>query len=714
MQAIPTQVIEDEGNPADELLLSPENQLVAMKERVRALGITTMAKFQKAVTARRQIEDRWLEDLRQFNSQYDLDVVSEIKMRGGSEVFINLTRPRTITAASRLQDICLPTDDNNFDVKPSPNPQLADHLADNTAIGTTPEGAEVTAKDMAKALKDDAKDRAEKMKTLIADQLNDNRYNSKARDSMLNGALLGCGILKGPFPLIQTATSFQKINGKWTQVVVDDVIPGISSVDPWHYFPYPVNVPSREACEFECERHLMTIKHMRDMAKQPGFDAEAIGECVQRGPNMSASGSYFLSEMMNISGSQTSSSKDMWEVVEYHGPITYADLAAAGYEFDEGVDTSNDIDFVDGIVWSCGETVIKAVLDPIMVGDRPFSVFPYEPDPTCVFGKGIPRLGRSSQRVLNATYRMMLDNAALTVRPNFIIDKGTIPQDGKYEIRPGKGWIRDPEMTPPGSKGIEFLPVPAQLEWMMQLFNTAHTLIDEETNLPAIASGNQNNHQAEATETVGMKMDAANTVLRRAVKAWDDYITIPLITRLIAWNMKFSDDESIKGDLRPMALGSSHLMEKERQADLLMKAMQIAASPTFAPFNDLQKLNAELMRALKVSDIVLDDETVKRNQEQAQQAAQQQAQAQQQQPAAPPPPDSIKMQQMELDKARLEFEGRKHEENMSLEMVKLEHKEHINDLMAQLALARDKLRESAANDRINAEVQVKETMGSGL
>ena len=74
----------------------------------------------------------------------------------------------------------------------------------------------------------------------------------------------------------------------------------------------------------------------------------------------------------------------------------------------------------------------------------------------------------------------------------------------------------------------------------------------------------------------------------------------------------------------------------------------------------------------------------------------------------------MKLQQMELDKARLEFDVRKHEENMSLEMVKLEHKEHINNLMAQLALARDKLRESAANDRINAEVQVKEMMGTGI
>ena len=55
-----------------------------------------------------------------------------------------------------------------------------------------------------------------------------------------------------------------------------------------------------------------------------------------------------------------------------------------------------------------------------------------------------------------------------------------------------------------------------------------------------------------------------------------------------------------------------------------------------------------------------------------------------------------------------------HEENMSLEMVKLDHELKISDITSQYNLAREKLRESSANDRLNAEISVKQNMGTGI
>ena len=72
-------------------------------------------------------------------------------------------------------------------------------------------------------------------------------------------------------------------------------------------------------------------------------------------------------------------------------------------------------DEVEATVFFAGNRVIKVSLNPMDSDEQPFSVFNWEKDESSIFGFGVPCLMRSAQKVINASWRMMMDNAGLSV-----------------------------------------------------------------------------------------------------------------------------------------------------------------------------------------------------------------------------------------------------------------------------------------------------------
>ncbi len=122
-----------------------------------ALGYSLQAKFADVEKKRLYIEDRWLEDLRQFHGRYDPNVASAIVDSQSCSLFLNITKPKTNAFAARVMDMVLPTDEKNWGLEPTPVPEIAGMDAGlpnapapanalmpqpgNTEPGPTPEGA---------------------------------------------------------------------------------------------------------------------------------------------------------------------------------------------------------------------------------------------------------------------------------------------------------------------------------------------------------------------------------------------------------------------------------------------------------------------------------------------------------------------------------------------------------------------------------------------
>jgi hypothetical protein len=147
---------------------------------------------------------------------------------------------------------------------------------------------------------------------------------------------------------------------------------------------------------------------------------------------------------------------------------------------------------------------------------------------------------------------MTLDNAALSVGPQVVIDKTQIvPQiGGDYKLRPNKIWLRtSTNLTTAQNKPFETFDIPCNQAQLTGIIETAKAFMDEEASMPTIAQG----EQGAASQTMGgmsMLFNSANVVFRRVVKSWDDDVTTPTLRRFYDWNMQFNPDPGSRATCR--------------------------------------------------------------------------------------------------------------------------------------------------------------------
>jgi hypothetical protein len=106
------------------------------------------------------------------------------------------------------------------------------------------------------------------------------------------------------------------------------------------------------------------------------------------------------------------------------------------------------------------------------------------------------------------------------------------------------------------------------------LVELSRRFIDDETALPVQAEGElTDNPNITATATNFMSL-ASNITFRRVVKNFDDGITKSCMRRLYDWNMQHNSNEAVKGDMKVDARGSSALLQRELQSQMLLNVAQ--------------------------------------------------------------------------------------------------------------------------------------------
>jgi len=126
---------------------------------------------------------------------------------------------------------------------------------------------------------------ARRMEKLIHDQIEESNGNSELRNALLESALLGTGIVKGPF-------NFNKRLHKWdtdeegnrTYNPLEVRVPRIEFVSCWDFYPDP-NATNMEECEYVIHRHKMNRSQLRQLRNMPYFKEEEIRNAIQMGAN---------------------------------------------------------------------------------------------------------------------------------------------------------------------------------------------------------------------------------------------------------------------------------------------------------------------------------------------------------------------------------------------------------------------------------------------
>lgn len=656
-----------------------EREWQRLKDAVAAIAQRLDRLAADAVGKRAEVEQRWLDDLRQHAGRYDEETERRLKDGKRSRLFVRLTRAKTRTWVARLADLLFPTDDRNWGIRPTPVPEL---VAAMTRQGMGPGAG---SPDAAAALIDEAGRRAEAMQAELEDQLVECRYAAAARDALADAVKLGTGIMKGPVVGGAARRRWRQVQpGVHALVDEADPRPVFTRVDPWSFFPDPT--ASRiEEVEYTFERHLMTAKDLRALARIPGFDPDAIRRLLRAGARETAPA--YLSDLKAISG-ETTGTDSRFTVWEYHGPLTADELTdlfvLAGDEAGAADYAAADpLAEVAVVVWFCGGELLKFGPHPLDSGEPLYSAFRFSAEDGSFWGLGVPSLMRDSQSAINAAWRMMMDNGGLSTGPQIVIDRSAVePADGSWDLTPRKLWITKPG-SPRTSPVFEAFHIDSRQGELANTIALARQFADEETLLPVIAQGEQAAHVTQTANGMAMLMNSANVVFREVVKHFDDDMTAPNIRRLYDWNMQFNPKPAIKGDMTVDARGTSVLLVRELQAQNLMTlAAQFTAHPVFGPMVKAAPLLRKLIQAHQLTA----DEIVKSDDEIAQEAQQQAEAMQQMQEQGAPPPDPATDARMQAQQRQAEAQMAKIQADLQMAQLDAQTRMQVAQMDRETAL----------------------------
>ena len=444
-----------------------------------------------------------------------------------------------------------------------------------------------------------AQEAARRMERLVHDQIEESNGSSEIRNALLEAALLGTGIVKGPF-------NFNKRLNKWTTTPqgreyspIDVRVPRIEFVSCWDFYPDP-SATDMDECEYVIHRHRMNRSQIRALRNMPYFDEDAIRECLQQGPNYVDRGyESHLRDDNNAYDTETT-----FEVLEYWG------IMDAEYAKEAGIELPDDIDELDEVqinAWVCGNKLLRAVVNPFTPFRLPYNAFPYERNPYNFFGIGVAENMDDSQQIMNGHARMAIDNLALAGSLVFDVDESALVGGQNMEVYPGKVFRRQAGMPGQSIYGLKF---PNTAPENMMMFDRFRQLADEQTGIPSYSHG-QTGVQSMTRTASGMSMllGASSLNIKTVIKNLDDFLLKPLGEAYYQWNMQFHEgDLDIEGDLEVKATGTNSLMQKEVRSQRLTMFLQTAQNPAIAPFVKISKLVSELAYSLDLDpDEILND-----------------------------------------------------------------------------------------------------------
>lgn len=615
------------------------------------LGKTAMDEVAK----KKLIEERWLNDMRRYHGRYDPETLAKIEEVKGSKVFIKETMSKTHAWEARLSDMLFPTDDRNWGISPTPDPTMSDEANEaakkaeqfaqeaNKAMeggdaamqqAKLDEGNEAAAKAREiRLVQEEADKRSTAMDREIDDQLTECNYNVRSRDAIEDLCRLGTAVMKGPITAERTKRRWRKVTEEVTETdgagnritgivqthkleANEDPRPEVRRVDPWNFFP-DMSAPRAQDAEYTFERHPMSKKELKKLAKRPGFNEEAIRDLLEAGP--SDSQPDYIADLRSITGDgQNSGTEQRYLVWEYHGPLEQdevRDIAIALGDNEQLEEIKIDpLDEYNVIIWFCGDKILKFGPHPMESGETMYSVANFVRSETSMFGHGVPSLMEHSQAAINGAWRMMMDNGALSVGPQVVTDEKQIePTNGDWTLSARKNWRRIKDANAQRGPAFEVFNITSNQGELAGIINLARQFMDDETNLPLIAHGDSASHVTKTEGGMAMLMNSVNVIFRRVVRNWDDDMTTPTIRRFYDWNMQFSRKEEIKGDFEVRARGSSVLLVREVQGRNLMSiAVNWSVHPVLKDWlrNDAGSAARKALQAnmVEADEIMLTDE----------------------------------------------------------------------------------------------------------
>lgn len=569
-EKLPPTIVMDESAPAREI----------KPEQVQNLAAKLSKMFRKYESDRRQSEQKWVRNLRQYLGIYDPEIEREIPANR-SKAYPRLTRVKCASVQSRLMNLMFPGNERNWELKASPSADLPPaevvKVLEDLMRKSQENGIEAVMDDemVQDAVNLIAEERAEIITDIIDDQLQEIGGDQTSDYVRLNRKVVGSGIKYGlgyvRGPLVREVDRV-----KWT--ISPDGQPSVETVKAYkpQYEHMPVwdvyldmDARTPEESETYFLRLVMSRAQLRKLAARADFLGSSVKKAIKNHPRGNFKAKTFETEIRNLGVKENVLSdkeeSGKYEIIVFHGPLNGKILADCGVE----VPDERMQDEVEAEVWMVDDIVIKVQMNPweyLGVNMRQLHTFVFDEDDTSPVGNGLPNVMRDSQMGLCAATRMLYDNASVACGPQVELNLDLLePDQDITSIHSFKVWSRFGQGADANVPAIRSVNIDSHMGELLQIIELALKMADMETFVGPQTGGDMSEAPSEPMRTAaGASMLRGDAALpfKDIVRNFDAF-TQSIIQSLVLFNKKFNEDRMPDGDFNVIARGATSLIAKE-------------------------------------------------------------------------------------------------------------------------------------------------------
>lgn len=552
------------------------------------LGQYVRVRFDIAKETKREHYDILLDCLRQVRGE----LLACETLDPDIDVNFNITSPIVKGIVGLIRDVFSNSIETPFTIKATPQPDLNDEMTRNVMGAVmeqlrsmpmmTPEMLEQALAEQGQMLKNAAIQEqqklaniaADRMNTLIQDRLRDADWLRQFGDFIYNFVVYPTAIIKTPAVSMKP---WKKWNGQ--RMVVDHkLVRGVENISPFDFYPAP-NAQTVQDAEYVIEVRKCSRSELVGYYTAPGYDREGIRQVLSEMPTgylePREDGKDHNPEVDTAEYhiGLEDDAQGFYDCVGFYGAIRGELLEEFGVEVGDP-----DLSY-EAEIWTVRDIVIKAVLNPDITGQRPFYAASFEPIPGAFWGEcPVTRL-RDVQRVCTATIVSMVRNMGLAsgvlgeVESDRVIDDEEVNVILPNTIREVKSVM--------GMQGraYNFYTVPDISQQLLSVFERFMQYGYETIGIPRVAFGSTENigTLGRTSGGVAMVLNQASKSVKFALRVLEENVIEPVVQSYIDYELMYSMDTTIKGDIRVHARGVSGIVEKENQESKLQWALQSLA-----------------------------------------------------------------------------------------------------------------------------------------
>lgn len=562
------------------------------------LGAYVRSCWDPARVAKMPIETRMLKAKRQRNGEYEPEKLNEINKSGGSTVFMQITEVKCRAAESWIRDILLDAGAPPWELKASPEPNLAPEdkialeqeftqmlleLIQGTGVAPDmnqmPSLREMYEEEYIRRMHQAAQHKADLMQKRIEDQFAEGGWYQAFNEFVTDLTTYPTAFVKGPIVRKKSVLGWVKgKDGKTTPQVTNKVVPMFERVDPFRIYPEPGIENLQDGYVFEHKP--MTRSDLAALIGVPGFDDEAIRLVLKEGQR----NSWFFSPVeltkneLEAKHSSWWRPTDLFDCLEFWGKVSGEMLREWGMSEEDVPDEAREY---DACVWMVGNYVLKAMLNYDPLGQKPYHATSMFKVPGAFWGRSIPEAIADIQSVCNAAARSLVNNMGIASGPQVEIDVSRLaPGEDITQMFPWKIWQVTSDKTGGGGQAVRFIQPEDRAQQLLGVFKEYSRMADEHSGIPSYVSGDISVTGAGRTSSgLSMLMGAAGKSIRQVVSYIDSDIVKPVVTAQFIYNMRFDPDDKIKGDAFCEPRGAVNLAVKETAEVRRIEFLNATANP---------------------------------------------------------------------------------------------------------------------------------------